>query len=132
MERNLDTTEKAVIKQQLASGKSCRSVARNTGRSKEAVRQIKHKYSDDIQSMQTRIADSLMELAENTLSSIDAEVIGKAGLKDRVLSASIAIDKSRLLTGQSTSNSLILHAAACFSSAESWGNGHIDGEVVEE
>lgn len=124
MTEKLNTPEREAIKLQLASGNSIRRVARITGRSRPTVAKVKKDHHSAIEELQTQLAGDFMELANRLVSSIDEETIKKAPLQARVVSAGIAVDKSRLISGQSTENYAVLHAKAAFEAAESWGDGH--------
>lgn len=68
-------------------------------------------------------ADILDGMAARTLASITDGDLEKAGLRDKVVATGILIDKSRLISGASTQNHLVIHANASNLAATGWGDG---------
>ena len=60
-----------------------------------------------MQELKAEIANLYEDLSKKILVSISDEDIKKANLRDRLISAGIATDKSQLLKGGSTQNILI-------------------------
>lgn len=121
----LDLLEKETIKTALAAGKSVRHVSKLTGRSRPTIDKVKADCKEDIQAMSARLADSFFETAERALAHISDEKLMNSNARDLGVLAGITTDKGRLLSGLTTENHLMIHAAACLKSAEDWGNGHI-------
>jgi hypothetical protein len=61
----------------------------------------------EVQELKAEIANLYEDLSKKILVSISDEDIKKANLRDRLISAGIATDKSQLLKGGSTQNILI-------------------------
>ena len=77
-------------------------------------------------------ANILDTIAAKTLQSITDEDYEKASLLQKTTAVAVLIDKSRLISGQSTSNSLIIHANATDAACNAWGSGHvIDAEPTD-
>jgi hypothetical protein len=103
-----DLAEIEAVKLQLAAGKSIRAVARNTGRSRDTVTQIKKRHESDIQEIQARLADSFFETAERALTHITDEKLQTANARDLGILSGVMTDKARLLSGESTQNVAVL------------------------
>lgn len=80
-----------------------------------------------------RQADILDGLTARTLVSITDEKLESASARDLGVLSGILIDKSRLVSGLSTSNHLVIHSKAVSSACDDWGDGHqiIDAEPVD-
>jgi len=82
-------------------------IGRITGTTKQNVSAILKRYNIDNKHLSTYKqfqADILAGIGNNILQSVDETVINKAGLKDRILSAAILIDKTRTIEGKSNIN----------------------------
>lgn len=118
------------IKQRLA-GMSYRQIAaaQNVGRATvhQAVAPILAKLADPatVEMYRNKQAEILDGLAARTLASITDGDLEKAGLRDKVVATGILIDKSRLVSGASTQNHLVVHANAASTAANEWGGGHV-------
>ena len=75
-----------------------------------AISPILKQFSDPdvVKQYRADTAAILDGLAANTVASITNEDFSKASLQQKVVSVGILIDKSRLIQGQSTSNSSIM------------------------
>ena len=120
---------------QRAKGLSYQDIATSQGVRKESVylalkpilsMQANPEQLEEYRANQANILDSI---AARTLQSISNEDMEKASLLQKATTVAVLIDKSRLISGQSTSNSLIIHANATSSACAEWGSGHvIDGQ----
>ena len=116
------------IKQRLA-GMSYRQIAaaQNVGRATvhQAVAPILAKLADPatVEMYRNKQAEILDGMAAKTLASITDGDLEKAGLRDKVVATGILIDKSRLISGASTQNHLVIHANASNLAATGWGDG---------
>jgi hypothetical protein len=115
-----------------AGGYSVYSTAVILERSAPGVREVVKRYQERIEVEKENLAEMFEGVARRAILHVSDEKLAAASARDLGILAGVSVDKQRLIAGLSTENHLVLHAAACFSSAESWGNGHIDGEVVEE
>jgi hypothetical protein len=77
-----------------------------------------------VETYRNKQAEILDGLAAKTLASITNGDFEKAGLRDKVVATGILIDKSRLVSGASTQNHLVVHASAASTAANEWGDGH--------
>lgn len=92
----------------LSEGKSINYICTYTGLCKETVSKIKkgeikllNKWADEIKSHET---GKMTFLSNSILDSVNQGDLNKASLLQKVTSASILIDKRRLLDGESTEN----------------------------
>lgn len=108
MREKTDLAEIEAVKLQLAAGKSIRAVARNTGRARDTVSQIKQRHESDIQEIQARLADKFLDTAERALTHITDEKLQTANARDLGILSGVMVDKSRLLSGESTQNVAVL------------------------
>ena len=95
---------------------------------------------EEYRANQAAVMDSIGMVYGQRLLDEDA-IKGASALQAATVLA-IATDKSRLIRGESTSNSIVLHANACQSASDAWGSGHThrpvdnsgdnheDGEVI--
>lgn len=89
---------------------------------------------------QAELMDSIA--IEYAAQALNPDVVKGASALQAATVLAIATDKSRLIRGESTSNSIVLHANACQSASDAWGSGHThhpvdnsvdnheDGEVI--
>lgn len=103
-----DTEEREAIKLQLAAGKSISAVSRNMGRSRDTVSRVKQRHESDIQEIQARLADKFLDTAERALTHITDEKLQTANARDLGILSGVMVDKSRLLSGESTQNVAVL------------------------
>lgn len=92
----------------LAEGKSINYIATYTGLCKETVSRIKkgeikllNRWVDEIKTHET---GKITFLSHSILDSVNQGDLDKASLLQKITSASILIDKRRLLQGESTEN----------------------------
>jgi len=86
---------------------SIRQIAEETGISRTTAAEVLAKYKinkQEVDAYAANQADILMGLQHRITANISDSDIEKASLKDKIVAASICLDKHRLITGQSTSN----------------------------
>ena len=59
-----------------------------------------------------QLTESFNEVARRSLAAIDDEKLEKSSARDLGILAGVCVDKARLISGQSTSNTAILFASA--------------------
>ncbi len=102
--RNRERVTKLV---QTVPGISIREIAEETGLAKNTIQTMMDKHQiikAELDAYKTYQPDVLLNLSRRISESIDDECIKKAPLKDRMVGLGIAIDKFRLITGESTGN----------------------------
>lgn len=113
-------------------GASLQEIAQLQGVSKQAV----HAVLRDVQGMiappeqieeyraqQAAVMDTIAMAYGQRL--LDQDAIKASSALQAASVMGICIDKSRLISGQSTSNSLIIHASASDTACTRWGDGHV-------
>ena len=85
--------------------------------------------ASEMAEMKASLADHATVTAYKTIASITDEVIDKAGLQARATTAAILIDKSRLLTGESTQNIAILVSSAVRDGSVEISGASVDDEI---
>jgi hypothetical protein len=87
-----------------AEGRTYHSIAKSLKRSPHTIKKylIKPEVVPEIQRVKKELADMFEDLAIRMINSISPEDISKINAYQRTLSGGIAIDKMRLLRGQST------------------------------
>lgn len=103
----LTEEEKANIATLMAAGTTCNQIAKRIGRSFKIVK--KYLETDtaqvEILNIKERLVTKYQQLAENCVDRLlEEEVIEKASPKDLAMISGIAVDKSRLLSDESTEN----------------------------
>jgi hypothetical protein len=103
---SLTVEEVAKAKSFSALGYSCRHIARELGRSPHTVARLLKtpEVIAEVSTQKLELADLFEKLTRETLESITTSDIEEASLLQRVTSAGIMVDKTRLLRGESTSN----------------------------
>lgn len=98
----------SIAKELLDNNKTVRYVVKYTGLSNEIVMQIKKGYLDSCNTFVEQIkkdeSGKITYLANSILDSVNQTDLNKASLLQKITSASILIDKRRLLDGESTEN----------------------------
>ncbi len=90
-----------------ALGKSYRQIGLELDRSDKTIKKALTKTPEviaEVRELKEEIAAMYDDLAQRILKSISDETIKEARLRDRVISAGVCTDKSRLISGQSTAN----------------------------
>jgi len=119
---------KKAIKQRL-QGRSYKEIADAQGVKPQsvhtAIAPLLEKLADPaaVEVYRNKQAEILDGMAARTLASITDGDLEKAGLRDKVVATGILIDKSRLISGASTQNHLVIHANAGNLAATGWGDG---------
>ena len=93
-----------IVSAYLNRGYNQADIARACNVSKQAVSQFIH-YNHDrliVLGSDDLLAHKYRALAHELLDSINPDIIDQASLKDRLVTAGIATDKDRLLSGQAT------------------------------
>jgi hypothetical protein len=89
-----------------ALGKSYHAVGLELNRDSKTIK--KHltmpQVAEEVRELEKEIAKLYENLSEKILKSIGGETIREAKLRDRVISAGICTDKSRLIKGESSVN----------------------------
>ena len=83
------------------------NIADKVGVARQTVSDVLAKYKinkQEVDNYAANQADILMGLQHRITANISDSDIEKASLKDKIVAASICLDKHRLITGQSTSN----------------------------
>jgi hypothetical protein len=96
-----------------AVGKSATSIAKEIGRSKGAViHAVRHNDTVKvlIDEQREELADLFDQVTRQALLHITGEKLEKSSARDLGVLAGIALDKTRLLSGQSTTNLSVLLA----------------------
>ena len=91
----------------ISRGQSNADIARLFGVSAQAVSQFIQRHDTQLACLKDAdayLSAKLKAVTIETIDSIDMSCIQKAGLRDRVISAGVMIDKQRLIDGQSTAN----------------------------
>lgn len=115
------------------AGQSYRQIAEAQGVDKSTVHQTLAPLlkalpnANELSEMRSSMADHLTVTAYKTIASITDEDFAKAGLQQKATSAAILIDKSRLISGESTQNIAVL-----VSSAVREGGIEMAGTVVDD
>lgn|SRR3989338_3900388 len=102
----LNTEELEQIKTLRASGLTHHAIARRIGRDAKTVKKacLQPGMANDIRAKQEKLSNLFGDLACRMIASIKDEDIGKINAYQRTISAGIATDKLRLLSGESTAN----------------------------
>lgn len=90
-----------------ALGKSYRQIGFDLNRSDKTIKKALTKTPEviaEVRELKEEIAGLYDDLAQRILESITDETIREARLRDRIISAGVCTDKSRLIKGQSTAN----------------------------
>lgn len=115
-----DLEEKKKIALLAAAGKSNRQIGREIGRAANTVK--KHlqvpEVIADVQDMQLVLADRFEQTSLRALDFITDEKLDKSSARDLGILAGVCLDKSRVITGQSTQNVAVLIANAVIESDE--------------
>lgn len=122
-------------------GASMGDIAKVTGAPKSSVHLILKEVKsmlvpseqlEEYRANQAAVMDSIGMVYGQRL--LDQDAIKGASALQAASVLGIVTDKSRLIRGESTSNSIVLHANACLSAADAWGDGHsstVDAETVD-
>ncbi len=111
MAQHLTTSELEEIKVLAAAGLSYRAISREIGRDPKTVKKacLDPEMAPQIEQVKVALADRFENVAVRMLTAIsDSDIMALDGYK-KTLSAAIATDKMRLLTGASTENILAIH-----------------------
>lgn len=89
-----------------ALGKTYNQVAKELSRDPKSIKKwlTQPEVAQEIVELKKEVAGLYEDLSQRILESITDETIKEAKLRDRVISAGVCTDKSRLLKGQSTQN----------------------------
>lgn len=92
-----------------ALGKSYHAIGVELGRDSKTIKKWLNEpeTKKEIEVLKEEVADLYDDLAQRILESITDETINEAKLRDRVISAGVCTDKSRLLKGLSTGHILL-------------------------
>lgn len=106
----LSTEEKKEIAMLRAQGGSYHSIGKAINRSEHTVKKAlgDPEVKEDVRTNQARLADKYAALAERIADAVTDDDIKKASLQQMATASGIFIDKSRLLSGQSTENTGVL------------------------
>ena len=107
--KSLTVQEVEKAKVLFASGLTYHAVAIELRRDPKTIKKVLStpEVVAEVQELKAEIANLYEDLSKRILVSISDEDIKKANLRDRLISAGIATDKSQLLKGGSTQNILI-------------------------
>jgi len=107
--KSLTVQEIEKAKVLFASGLTYHAVSVELGRDPKTIKKVLStpEVVAEVQELKAEIASLYEDLSKRILVSISDEDIKKANLRDRLISAGIATDKSQLLKGGSTQNILI-------------------------
>lgn len=130
--RKLDVRK--AIQAKLA-GQSYHQIARVQGVSSQTVHQTVAPLlkalpnAAELAEMKASMADHAAVTAYRTIASITDSVIESASLQQRATTAGILIDKSRLLSGESTQNVAVLISSAVRETPMQFNGAEIDDEI---
>ena len=102
----LTEPQKAEIVTLLAASWTVGAIARKTGHGWGTVKRLSvlPDIAAVVDQQRVNLAEELQGLATRLVCSMDDAVIDKMGGRDRLIAAGVAIDKSRLIMGESTDN----------------------------
>jgi len=106
MAKSLSIEELEKVKLLYASGETTHAIAQKLGRSQHTIQKAIQKEGvlDDVKEIKKSLIEKFENLADRLIESITQADIEKSTMLQRVTASGIAIDKSRLLSNQSTSN----------------------------
>ena len=105
------------------------TIARYFSVTPQAVNQYIDRHRDKLEPFLDHdavLAAKMQVVAHEIIDSIDFAAIQRAGLKDRTVAAGVLVDKSRLLSGQSTENVNIQAVTADLSSKVSEAKARVE------
>ena len=104
----LDPIDRITVKALLSSDNTAYQVSKKTGISHQTVMRIKRDPNiiapAELDIIKRSMTGNMMLVADRITNSIDDDTIQNASLLQRVTSAGILIDKSRLMSNESTAN----------------------------
>lgn len=109
---SLTEEEKAQAKVLLASGLTANAVGKKMNRDPKTVRGYAKDAQGEIENIQEHLAIMFEGISMEMLRSITMDDILKLDAYKRTLSASIAVDKARLIKGMATVNAAVLISAS--------------------
>ena len=113
-------------------GASYQDIADSQGVAKQSIQQAIKPILDMVadpetlesyRAQQAAVMDTIAMAYGSRL--LDGDAIKGSSALQAASVMGICIDKSRLISGQSTSNSLIIHASASDTACTRWGDGHV-------
>lgn len=106
MAKPLTVEELEKVKTLYASGVTPHAIAQQLGRSQHTIQKALDSKGvlEEVKEIRKDLISKFENLAEQLIDSIKPADIEKASMLQRVTASGIAIDKSRLLSNQSTSN----------------------------
>lgn len=104
-----------------AGGYSAHSTALLLERSAPGVRDVIKRNQERIDAEKENLAEMFEGTARRAILHINEEKLSNASARDLGVLAAVCVDKHRLISGLSTENHLVVHAAACMAAADDWG-----------
>lgn len=109
----LDASEKKEIAILAAQGKTPHAISKLMNRSATTIKKYLKtpEVAAEKENIEERLASKFEQITERILDAVTETDIAKADLKSKMIAAGVAIDKGRLIRGQSTANMAVFMAA---------------------
>jgi len=111
MASHITLDEEEVIVAELASGKSFRAVARQTGRDDRTIRAFALKNAERIDECRDDLALMFSDVARRAITHITDEKLALSSARDLGVLSGIMCDKNLLLNGKPTQNIAVILAS---------------------